>query len=232
MDNPERLRIDRKSTADQVAAVLREEILQGQLRSGTRLREVSLADTFRISRNTMREALRLLVYEGLVQHSPHQGAAVTSLTAADVTDIYGVRKLVELAAVEASRGAPAGEFEELRELLEEMRASSQARNWPRTVECDMRFHCRLVGFLENERISTFVRTALAELRLGLVLVDRAGSETGAAEQLDEQRRIVDLLAEGRQDECAEVLLEHLSRAEAKVCAVVATETDAAAAAGS
>lgn len=226
MSEPQGLRIDRKSTSDQAAAALREQILQGQLRPGTPLQEVSLATAFGISRNTMRESLRLLVYEGLVQHTPHRGAAVMALTETDVADIYGVRRLLELAAVNATRDAPTTEFELLGEIVEEMGPSSLARDWPRTVELDMRFHQCLVEFLRSERMSNLLQTTLAELRLALVLVDRADSDNAAATQVSEHRTIADLVAQGRQGECAEVLLRHLNSAEAKLRAVVAIQPDA------
>ena len=174
----------------------------------------------------MREALRLLVYEGLVQHSPHRGAAVMALTEGDVADIYGVRRLLELAAVNASRGAPIAEFERMGKLVEDMGPSSLARDWPRAVELDMRFHQYLVEFLKSERMSNLLQTTLAELRLALVLVDGTDSDDAAATQVAEHRTIADLLARGRQGECAEVLLRHLNAAEGKLRAVVAVQPDA------
>ena len=100
------LRITRQSTADQVAALLRERIVRGELQPGTPLREVPLAASIGISRNTMREAIRGLVHEGLVRHNVHRGVTVTKLTENDVADIYRVRRLLECAAVEKSTPQP------------------------------------------------------------------------------------------------------------------------------
>ena len=105
-DTSAALRITRQSTADQVAALLRERIVRGELQPGTPLREVPLAASIGISRNTMREAIRALVHEGLVRHNVHRGVTVTKLTENDVADIYRVRRLLECAAVEKSTPQP------------------------------------------------------------------------------------------------------------------------------
>src|ERR1700724_2088631 len=72
----ERSQIDRVSVADQVAAILRHRILTGELRPGTPLQEVPLAASLGVSRNTMREATRILSLENLLKRSIHRGVAV------------------------------------------------------------------------------------------------------------------------------------------------------------
>ena len=74
------LSIQRMSTADQVAGLMRERILRGELKPGTALREVTIAAAIGVSRNTLREALRILTQEGLVRHTVHHGMTVTKLS--------------------------------------------------------------------------------------------------------------------------------------------------------
>ena len=78
----ERLQIDRLSVADQVASILRQKILNGELRPGTPLQEVPLAASLGVSRNTMREATRILSLENLLKRSIHRGVAVSRRSAA------------------------------------------------------------------------------------------------------------------------------------------------------
>jgi DNA-binding GntR family transcriptional regulator len=73
----ERSQIHRVSVADQVASVLRQRILKGELRPGMPLQEVPLAASLGVSRNTMREATRILSLEGLLKRSVHRGVAVS-----------------------------------------------------------------------------------------------------------------------------------------------------------
>ena len=227
MNNAEGLHIDRRSTSDRAAAALRRKILSGDLRPGTPLEEVRLAGAFGISRNTMREAIRRLVYEGLVQHNLHHGAMVRSLSDEAVSDIYQARALLEPVAVLASQGRRPDEFGALAEIVDEMYAASDTLDWPRIVDLDMQFHCHIVDFLKSRRISGFVQTLFDELRLALVSLDQEDSEFALA-QAGEHRRVADLLVEGRQEECADSLTSHLGRAEVKLRAVVAEEQNAAA----
>src|ERR1700745_326359 len=95
--------IHRVSVADQVAAVLRQRILNGELRPGTPLPEVSLSTSLGVSRNTMREATRILSLEGLLRRDIHRGVAVSQLSLKDVQEIYHLRRMLEIPAVLAAK---------------------------------------------------------------------------------------------------------------------------------
>jgi DNA-binding GntR family transcriptional regulator len=103
LGSAETLRIDRSSTAERVADVLRELIIRGELPAGTALREQQLVTSLDVSRNTLREAFRLLGRERLVSYNLHRGVAVTELTESDVADIYRTRAPIELMAIEYSK---------------------------------------------------------------------------------------------------------------------------------
>ena len=212
-------KIYRLSTVDQVAALLREKIVTGELRPGTALAEVSLSKKIGVSRNTMREAIRVLVYEGLVQHSVRRGVSVTSLRLADVTDIYRVRVRLELDALDATRDATPEEIATL-DIAKEIAKAHEASDWNAVVEWDMTFHRRLVGFLKSARLSQFYRTLLSELRLGLVLVDR--TEADGARLVSEHAELYELVRSGRLEECKAALRDHLARSEQNVVHILRT----------
>ena len=96
------LDVQLESTAEQVAGALREAIIDGNLAQGTYLREVSLAKRFNVSRNTIREATQILVGERLVTRRMHRGAFVSRLVTDDVHDLYRVRRIVELPAIDGA----------------------------------------------------------------------------------------------------------------------------------
>ena len=169
------LSIHRVSTADQVASLMRERILRGELKPGTSLREVAIAATIGVSRNTLREALRILIQEGLVRHTVHRGITVTQLSAESASDIYRVRRLLEAAAVERSRPSRP-RLDVLAAAVDRLEKAAAEHDWPTLVEADMEFHCALVSLLGSERLDAFFRNMLAELRMGLVAVDRASSD--------------------------------------------------------
>src|SRR5207248_11207607 len=95
----ERTQIHRVSVADQVASILRQRILNGELLPGTSLQEVPLAASLGVSRNTMREATRILSLEGLLKRSIHRGVAVSQLSLKDVEEIYHLRRMLEIPEV-------------------------------------------------------------------------------------------------------------------------------------
>ena len=123
------LRFDRSSTAERVADVLRELISSGDLPPGTPLREQQLVASFEVSRNTIREAFRLLGRERLVVYQLHRGVAVRELDEHDVHDIYRTRRPLELMAIEYSADAPRESLLGLIELVEEAEAAAAAGDW-------------------------------------------------------------------------------------------------------
>ena len=84
---------------EQLAASITASINIGVLVPGVQLSEVALAQQYGVSRNTLREAFRLLARDGLVEHVPHRGVFVRTMTAHDLKDIYAYRRFVELGAM-------------------------------------------------------------------------------------------------------------------------------------
>lgn len=80
---------------EQVTELLRSEVLSGELAPGTRLVETALCGRFSVSRPVVREALRNLAAEGLVESLPNQGTVVTKLTFDDARDLYEMRAVLE-----------------------------------------------------------------------------------------------------------------------------------------
>ena len=164
----DRSQINRVSVADQVAALLRQRILEGEFRPGTQLQELPLAASMGVSRNTMREAIRILSLEGLLRRSLHRGAAVSQLAPEDVREIYQLRRMFELAAVFAAR--PRSEVvQELHGTVEHYEQAVRARNWSRAVNHDLHFHSLLIRFHDNKRLDAFYKNMLVELRVAPLL---------------------------------------------------------------
>lgn len=214
------LSIQRVSTANQVASLMRERILHGELKPGTSLREVMIAAAIGVSRNTLREGLRILIQEGLVRHTVHRGITVTQLSPESVSEIYRVRRLLEVAAVETSR--PTKErLDVLATAVERLETAAEERDWPALVEADMQFHCAIVGLLGSERLDGFFRNLVSELRIGLVAVDRASSDL--RRMSGEHRKFYRLRKAGKRKECARALEAHLVEAERLFKAVMAAD---------
>src|SRR5712671_2139104 len=136
----DRTQITRVSVADQVAALLRQRILEGEFRPGTQLQELPLASSLGVSRNTMREAIRILSLEGLLRRSLHRGAAVYQLSLRDVLEIYQLRRIREFPAVLAPRDPDQELLQERRNEVGQYELAVHDRNWYREGSHDLHFH--------------------------------------------------------------------------------------------
>jgi DNA-binding GntR family transcriptional regulator len=208
------LHITRSSAVDQVVEAVREMILRGDLAPGTRLREVQLADSIGISRNTARDAVRALARQGLVTRAMHRGAVVARLTENDVVDVFRVRRAIEPQATEASEGATADQLSVLEEPVRQLERAAADSDWDRMVEADCLFHSRLVGFLGSPRLDHFYDTIQGELRLCLTIVDR--DEDDPDDLVAEHRELYELIAAGEQAHCVARLNECLADTEERL----------------
>jgi DNA-binding GntR family transcriptional regulator len=214
------LRIDRSSTAERVADVLRELIMQGDLPPGTPLREQQLVGSFDVSRNTIREAFRLLSRERLVVYHMHRGVAVRQLDADDIRDIYRTRRSLELAAIEHSANAPRDALVELLSLAEEAEQASRVDDWKRVATLNIVFHQRLVELIGSVRISAFFRVVDAELRLAFAMVEHVAAFFQPF--IARNRRLADLLIAGDRATAAQELEAYLDEAERMISQSIAS----------
>ena len=125
---------------------LREAILHGEFYPGESLPEVHLSKIFKISRGTIREALRNLQEEGIVQIIAHRGAIVTELSAKKAEEIYTLRAQLEPYAVRLTMekfGFSALDIHKLQSIVEELGELQQGDDPYAVVSIDMKFH-RLV----------------------------------------------------------------------------------------
>jgi DNA-binding GntR family transcriptional regulator len=171
--------IRRQSTAEQAAAALRDAILSGKLAPGTPLREVALAAELGVSRNTVREAARLLGGEGLVRHQMNRGIVVAEITAADVRDIYAARAAIETAAAEAltAHRDPAI-YQRLENLVGQIENAFTRGDAAAALDGDRRFHATLVAAARSPRLSGFHTQLQHEQRLTLSLAERSRHALG------------------------------------------------------
>ncbi len=213
-----RTEINRVSVADQVAALLRQRILDGEFRPGMQLQEVALASSLGVSRNTMREAIRVLSLEGLLRRSLHRGASVSQLSLRDVQEIYQLRRMIELPAVLAACHADPSSLQELRSAVEQYELAARDRSWSRAVSHDLHFHSLLVRLQGNKRLNLFYKNILGELRVGMVLVDRSHDNPGAL--IPVHRKMYQLLSSGKLKQCAALLDQHLEDSESRLTQVM------------
>jgi len=154
----------RGSRSDRAADVVREAILDGTFRWGTRLSEPQICAAVDVSRNTLREAFRTLAQERLVVHELNRGVFVRVPTAQDVTELYACRRIVECAAVRCCTGEP-GELDGVDAALAQADALAGTADWIGVGTADIAFHRALVALSRNERLVGMTAGVWNEMRL-------------------------------------------------------------------
>lgn len=207
---------------EQTAARLRVLVIEGELVPGQRLSEVRLSGDLGVSRNTLREAFRLLTREGLVRHEPNRGVFVAVPSMAAILDIYRVRRLIEVPAL--SRAYPRHRaVAAMREAVAEAEAARERRDWRAVGSANMRFHSAVVTLTESPRLIAFYTQVAAELRLAFGLL--SDLEQLHAPFIAENTAILAAIDRGDPEGAAVLLTAYLERSERTVLAAFAQIED-------
>lgn len=186
-------RLPRATLSAQLCEQIRKSILDGTYPLGAQLNEMDLAATFGVSRGPVREGLQRLIQEGLLNSEPHRGVFVPELNDSDISDIYFVRKSLELAAMRRVM-ALADRTQIQRRLvtvIKQMEKVVQRQNWPLIAELDMEFHRQFVDAAGSFRLSRAYATVQAETKLYLHRL--MGSYRGNKALIEEHQTLAELI---------------------------------------
>lgn len=201
--------LGRTSIAEGVADILRTRIAEGYFPPGARLVEQEIVEKLKISRNTLREAFRLLTHERLLSHELNRGVFVRLLTVEDVVDLYRVRKMVECAAVRPIGAPPA--LDVLREAVADGDKAEAAGDWQALGTANMAFHGGLCALGGSARIDDLMKGVFAELRL--VFHVMADPRRFHERYLVRNHEILEALASGDGPAAADLLAVYLNDSE-------------------
>jgi len=143
------------SIAEQVAATLSTMILDGKYKPNERIRQEEVAEQFGISRQPVREALRILASEGLAEIEANKSARVIRLDADQLTVLYKMRERLEpLALVESIPNLNSAAVAHLREIQAAIAADTQLRHF---LTLDREFHMLTYSGCQNDQLLAIVR---------------------------------------------------------------------------
>jgi DNA-binding GntR family transcriptional regulator len=197
-----------RTATEYVESTLKEAILTGALPGGTPLRQEDLAAEFGLSRMPIREALRQLEAQALVDFQPHRGAVVTEISAAEGADNYAIRAALEPAALRLSvPNLTADDLKRAREIVAEMDAEADQS---RMGELNRRFHMTLYSRAERPRLLSLVDQHLAAadrfLRFHLAAMGRNHLSQ------EDHRGMIDACSARDADEACVILSQHIETA--------------------
>ncbi|MFM8575559.1 MAG: GntR family transcriptional regulator [Limnohabitans sp.] len=145
--------IERLSLHEEVTHRLRDMIVQGQLVPGERIQEMVLAQQLKVSRTPIRDALKVLTAEGLVQLLPLRGAVVRQFSAKDARDMLEVIALLEEFAGARACQASEARIEAVLALHEDMLRLYAARDRRAYFERNQQIHQALIALADNDSLS-------------------------------------------------------------------------------
>ena len=195
-------------TTESIANVLRNDILQGIYKSNAPLRQDEIAARFGVSKIPVREALQQLKAEGLVTFFPNRGAVVSTLSSAEVDEIYAMRIALETLALQ--RAIPhltIADLARAEALLNQLDQEPQVTRWG---ELNWEFHALLYRPANLPRLMSWMATLHTNVARYMLLY-LAGMEYQAASQ-QEHRAILAACRQGEINLACERLRRHLQTA--------------------
>lgn len=198
---------------ERVAELLRGAISAGTIRPGSKLPEVELTRQLDISRHTLRSGFQILASEGLVERHPNRGVFVHQPTAADVAEVYRVRRVLEVGAVRTA-DFPPEELEQLHRIVSAAELARECGDVPAMAQANQVFHRTIAAQVRSAMIDALMEQVLARMRLAFY----AKSEQPSFHHtyIVRNRELARLLSQGDRAAAEAYLLTYLDAAEAEL----------------
>lgn len=199
------------SLSRRIFSQIQNDILNGVYEPGESLIETRLSEELGVSRTPVREALRQLELEGLVQSIPNRGVRVKGVSAKDIQDIYTIRMLIEgLAARWAAEKITPGEMEELKEAVDLEEFFTRRNDYSHLMKLDSRFHDIIFKASKSKplmhTLSTFHHYVQKARKISLSNPKRA------MEVLSEHKAIMQAIIDKNADTAERLTIEHVKNA--------------------
>lgn len=188
---------------------LRGMIVQGKLKAGERIAEAALCDLLGVSRTPLREALKLLRAEGLIELWPNRGATITPIRAEEMVPLFEAVAGIERCAAElaAERITPA-ELRRLRTMQERMEKHFAARQRTEYFRINQEIHAAIVSAAKNEILASTHTWLLSRAeRARYFALDR---HERWQESVEEHRAILAAIEDGRSQDAGLLLRDHVA----------------------
>jgi DNA-binding GntR family transcriptional regulator len=180
------------SLREKVFAQIEEDIISGKYSTGQKLTEGMLSKSLQVSRTPVREAIRQLELEGLVESIPNKAIIVTGVTHEDIEDIYEIRISIEgLAARRAAQNITVEGLERLKEITDLQEFYTMKQDMKQLVKIDGDFHETIFRASGSKTLKNILSTFHHNLKKARS--DSFGKPVRAEAVLDEHRDIYDAL---------------------------------------
>ncbi len=199
------------SKMEYVLQRLRSEMASGEILPGRQIRQAEIAERYGVSPTPVREALRLLEADGMIQYTPHRGATVTELSARELNDLYLIRTSVEteVARLAGERATPE-QVAEIRRQHEELKEAARTADAETLSAMNRDFH---LAFLRTGS-PLVTQHVVAPLWQGFLPPSRSQWRSDERKSLfiAEHEALVQALEQGDAESVADAMSHHLHSA--------------------
>jgi DNA-binding GntR family transcriptional regulator len=192
----------------EVAERLRQRIFAHELQPGSWIDEQKLAEQYGISRTPLREALKVLASEGIVELKPRRGCYVTEISRQDLDDIFPLMAMLEgRCAYEAVKRARSADFTALRAIHEKLESASRDGRIDAFFEANQEFHKKIQELSGNRWLLTVIQDLRKVLKLSRM--HSLSLEGRLQQSLDEHRAILASMLAGDAAKAEREMHDHL-----------------------
>lgn len=207
---------------DVVFNTLRQAILRGELKPGERLMEIQLANKLGVSRTPIREALRKLELEGLVNMVPRKGAEVADITEKSLRDVLEIRKALEELSVQlACEKITEEEIEELKRVAERFKDTLDDQDVTKIAEADVAFHDVIYTATDNQKLILLLNNLREQMYR--YRVEYLKKEEAYPQLIAEHEELIDNISKRNKEEATRIMCEHIDNQVATVINVIHTK---------
>lgn len=189
-------------------------IVENHLAPGTKLPEDTLAETYGVSRTSIRKVLQRLAHERLVDVRLNRGATVAQPSVSEARDIFSARRIIECGAIPqiVAKASPA-KLDALRDLVHREHAAQERGDWRESIYLSGAFHVELMRLSGNETLTDFLTQLVS--RSSLVIATYGSPQTASCRH-SEHDDVIEIIAGGDVEAAARWMDRHLRDVERTV----------------
>lgn len=203
--------LDRSNLADEIAIYLRELIITGEIAPGTRIIEAETSSQLGVSRGSLREGMRILETEGLLESFPGRGSFVVQASLRDIQELYSLRCILEEEALRlAIDNGTANDFDRLQMTLDSMHKAAKEQRQREVTELDYQFHCQIWEIADHILLRKILESITIQVRMYLAVQTQLYEDL--AEGVFDHQLILQALRNGDKETATDLLKKHLELA--------------------
>lgn len=197
------------SLVEKVYAEIKNRILIGEFLPGKHLIEADLSSEFKVSRVTVRDALRRLTYDELVDLKPNSGVWVRRLTYQEIVDLYTVREPMEVLAATLAAQQPSEQLQELSELVSEGAEAASKLDRLQHRSVNRRFHQAIALSTGNQMLTKVLERLNTQMIANQFMPVMRDEDIRSSQKAHET--LLEAVLAGDGDKAGEVMRQHIRK---------------------